>query len=285
MNNILVTGANGLLGNEFREQLDLNNNYFSSRQDCDITDIDSIRKYVSNKKIDIILNCAANRNAEAMQNDYNAAHKITVCGPKNLAIVANEIGAKLIHFSSDYVFDGKKSSPYEETDKTNGLSVYGKLKIEGEQEVLNIANNALIIRTAWLFSYYGQDFVKTIKKLAETKDEINVIYDQVGSPCYASDLAKYTIEILPKIKSNSREIYHLTNEGVCSWYDLAYQIVKSFNIPCKINPIHTNEFPQKAPRPSYSVLDKTKVKAHFGINIRHYSEGLDDCIKRIKGIE
>lgn len=280
---IFVTGANGLLGMEFCERLSLENTYFASHSDCDITDIESIRSYTKAKNISVIINCAANRNAEAMEDDYEAARKITVDGPKNLAIVSKEIGAKLIHFSSDYVFDGKKSSPYFETDEPNGISAYGKLKVEGEDAVLKEADTAIVIRTAWLFSHYGQDFVKTIKKLAENRAELKVIYDQIGSPCYAGDLAQYVLEIIPQIKNGTKEIYHLTNEGVCSWYDLAYQIVKDFGLDCRVLPIHTGEFLQKAPRPHYSVLDKTKIKADFNLNIRHYSEALMECISKIKG--
>lgn len=284
MNNILVTGANGLLALELREKLQLHPEfhvYYASKEDCDITNMSNIHSYVKDKKIDIILNCAANRNAEQMESDYNASKLITVEGPKNLAIIANELGATLVHFSSDYVFDGKKSTPYTEDDKTNGLSVYGKLKVEGENAVLKIANTVIVIRTAWIFSSYGQDFVKTIRRLAETRDEIKVIYDQVGSPSYAGDLAEYIIQMLPKIKKGTKEIYHLTNEGVCSWYDLAFYIVQLFKLSCKVIPIHTAEFPQKAQRPHYSVLDKSKVIRDFGLNIRHYSEGLWECIKKI----
>ncbi len=282
MKNILITGSNGLLGSEFKELLSPSLNYFATHKDCDITNIDSIRNFCKNKKIDFILNCAADRNAEKMENNYDDAYKITVEGPKNLAIIAEEIGACIIHFSSDYVFDGSKTLPYTETDKTHALSVYGKLKIQGEQAVLENCKRSIIIRTAWLFSYYGKDFVKTINNLAKTQKEIKVVFDQVGSPCYANDLAKYVLEILPDIQYHYGEIYHLTNEGVCSWYDLAHQIVTMFNLNCKILPIHSNEFFLNAKRPSYSVLDKSKIKNHFQLNIRHYSEGLKDCINKIK---
>lgn len=283
MQKILITGANGLLGCEFRERLQGKKNIFATRTDCDITDIDNIRQYVQGKDIGIIINCAANCNAEEMENDEVVARKITVVGPRNLAIISKEIGATLVHFSSDYVFDGKKSFPYQETDETAGLSVYGKLKAESEKEILQEADTVLIFRTAWLFSVYGKDFVKTIKKLAESRTELKVIYDQVGSPCYAGDLAQYVLEILPQVKKGTKEIYHLTNEGVCSWYDLACQIVKGFQLNCQVIPIPSEEFVQKAPRPHYSVLDKKKVKKDFGINLRHYSESLADCIAKLKG--
>jgi len=282
MKNILITGANGLLGSEFRERLSPEHNFFCSHADMDITDINSIRSYVKDKKISYIINCAASRDAEYLEDHYDEAEKISIHGPENLAKVSNEIGAPLIHISTDYVFDGQKSTPYQETDKTNGLSVYGKVKIAGEQAVLKTADTAAIFRTAWLFSHYGKDFVKTIKGLAEKNTELRVVYDQVGSPCYAGDLSEAILQILPQIKSHSHEIYHFTNEGICSWYDLAYQIVQGFGLPCRVVPIPTAEFPQKAKRPSFSALDKRKVKQHFGIKIRHYSEGLADCITQIK---
>lgn len=282
--NILVTGAKGLLAQEFKEKFknfSQFNVHYADKNECNITDISQIRSYVHGKNIDIIINCAANRNAEKMEEDECGARLITVQGPKNLAIVANEIDATLIHFSSDYVFDGTQSRPYKETDKTRGLSVYGRLKIEGEKAVLETANTAIIIRTAWLFSSYGQDFVKTIKHLAEDKDELRVIFDQVGSPCYAGDLALYTIQMLSQINKGTKEIYHVTNEGVCSWFDLAYNVVEALGYKCRVIPIHTEEFVQKAQRPHYSVLDKAKFKNDFGVQIRHYREGLQECLQKI----
>lgn len=282
MENILVTGANGLLGSEFRERLSPENNFFCSHADMDITDISSIRNFVKGKDVKYILNCAASRDAEYLEDHFEEAKNISVNGPRNLAKVAKEIGAVFVHFSTDYVFDGKKSSPYAEDDATNGLSVYGRVKAEGERAVLDTAQTAVIFRTAWLFSHYGKDFVKTIQNLAESRPELKVIYDQVGSPCYAGDLSAGILEILPQIKPDTREIYHFANEGICSWYDLAYQIVRGFELPCRVLPIHTGEFPQKAKRPPFSALDKSKVKQDFGINIRHYSEGLADCISKVK---
>lgn len=282
MEQILITGANGLLGSELRERLSPANNFFCSREDMDITDMDSIRRYVAGKQIKYIINCAASRDAEYLESHYEEAEKISVDGPRNLALIANELGAVLIHISTDYVFDGKKSAPYTEDDATCGLSVYGKVKIAGEKAVLSTAETALVIRTAWLFSSYGKDFVKTIYQLASTKPELKVIYDQVGTPCYAGDLAAAILQILPQIRRGTREIYHYTNEGICSWYDLAYQIVHDFGLNCRVLPIHTGDFVQKAPRPSFSALDKSKIKRDFNLQIRHYSEGLTDCINRVK---
>lgn len=284
---IIVMGANGLMGNEFRRVLPARETYFASRLDCDITDINSIRRYISGLNINdefTIINCAANRDAERMEfDDYDVAKKITVDGPHNLAVVANEMGGRLIHFTSDYVFDGTKNTPYLESDKTNGLSVYGRLKVCSEQDLLATANNVIIIRPAWIFSSYGKDFVKTIYKLGQTRPELHVVYDQVGSPTYGADLAKYIAQIIPQIKQNTREIYHLTNEGVCSWYDMACAVKQNCDLPCEIIPVRSHEYQQNARRPSYSVLDKSKIKRDFNLCIRHYSDALKECCEQIKG--
>lgn len=282
MKHILVTGANGLLGTEFKARLSSDEAWFCGREELDITDINAVRNFFQNKKIHYIINCAACRDAEYLEDHEIEAEPISVQGPKNLAIVAKENNATLIHVSTDYVFDGKKSSPYVETDAVNPLNIYGKYKEQGEQAALRAAETCLVLRTAWLFSSYGDDFVKKIRDLASTRSELKVIFDQVGSPCYAGDFADYTLQILPKIKTGTKEIYHLTNEGICSWYDLAYATVKAFNLDCQVIPIHTAEFPQKALRPKYSVLDKSKIKRDFNLKIRHYSEGLNDCIQKIK---
>ncbi|MBR2510933.1 MAG: dTDP-4-dehydrorhamnose reductase [Alphaproteobacteria bacterium] len=285
---LIVMGANGLMGQEFRRVLPTNETYFASRLDCDITDIVSVRKYIQSLGISdefTIINCAANRDAERMENDnYDSAKKITVDGPHNLAVVANEMGGRLIHFSSDYVFDGSKNTPYTETDETRGLSIYGKLKVISEQDLMQTANTVVIIRPAWIFSQYGKDFVKTIYKLGQTNRELRVVYDQVGSPTYGADLARHVNQIIPKIKSGTREIYHLTNEGVCSWYDLACTIKQYCGLTCEIIPVRSHEYKQNAPRPSYSVLDKSKIKKDFNINIRHYSDALRECCDQIRGL-
>lgn len=282
MKDILIVGAYGLLGSEFRERLSEKQAFFCGHKDFDITNIQTMRDYVSGKNIKYIINCAACRDAEYLESHQEEAEAISVDGPRNLAIISSEIGAVLIHVSTDYVFDGNKSFPYLETDAVNGLNVYGRMKERGEREVLAHADTCLVLRTAWLFSSYGGDFVKKIRELALKLPELKVIFDQVGSPCYAGDFAKYVVDILSLIKPNTKEIYHLTNEGICSWYDLAYATVKEFGLNCVVTPIHTADFPQKALRPKYSVLDKEKIKKDFGLKIRHYSEGLKDCIIKIK---
>ena len=282
MGKIWVTGAYGLMGSEFRHCLSVQDAYFTDKEDCDITNLENVLAYSDNKDISVIINCAASRDAEYLENNPENGLLINVRTPQNLAIAANKLGAKLIHVSSDYVFDGTKNTPYYETDTVSPLSVYGRQKVDGEKIVLDTANTAVILRTAWLYSSYGKDFVKTIDKLAQERNEINVIYDQVGSPTYAADFVDAVLKILPKIKAGSCEIYNLTNEGVCSWYDLAVQIVNLFAHKCRVNPIETKDFSQKAIRPKYSVLSKDKIKKDFGLQLRHYSAGLYDCVNLVK---
>ncbi|MBS4773483.1 MAG: dTDP-4-dehydrorhamnose reductase [Proteobacteria bacterium] len=283
MGKILITGASGLIGSEFRARLSADEAYFAGHRDCDVTSLENIMTYAGDKDISVIINCAASRDAEYLEDNPESGLAINVQAPKNLAVAANKLGAALIHISSDYVFDGSRNTPYRETDQVGALSVYGRQKIEGDKAVLEIAETAVVLRTAWVFSSYGKDFVKIIGRLAQSRDEINVIYDQVGSPAYAADFAAAVLCMLPRIKTGSREIYNLTNEGVCSWYDMAVQIVDLFGYDCRVNPIETKDFSQRAPRPKYSVLSKDKIKRDFGLSLRHYSAGLRDCVNLIKG--
>lgn len=282
MGKIWITGACGLVGSEFRSRLNAEEACFTDREDCDITNLDNILAYGNNKDISVIINCAASRDAEYLEDNPESGLLINVQAPQNLAIAANKLGAALIPISSDYVFDGAKNTPYCETDAVSPLSVYGRQKVDGEKIVLDTADTAIVLRTAWLFSSYGKDFVKTIDKLAQDRDEINVVYDQVGSPTYAADFVAAILQMLPQIKTGSREIYNLTNEGVCSWYDLAAQIVDLFGHKCRVNPIESKDFSQRALRPKYSVLSKDKIKKDFGLQLRHYTAGLRDCVNLVK---
>lgn len=280
---ILVTGGRGMLATEIRKKAP-EGTLFCDISDIDITDIASIRTYIAqHQDVDVIINCAAGRDAEVLEENPEQAEKIAIIGPRNLAIVSREINAILIHISSDYVFDGKKGYPYIEEDETNALSVYGKTKVLGEKEVLKYAKTGIVFRTAWLLSAEGnKSFVKTIATLAQQRSELNVVFDQIGSPTSAADLAGMILSIVPQIKEGTKEIFHLTNEGVASWYDIAVTIVSELGLPCHINPIHSFEYPTKAKRPFYSVLDKTKVKNTYNIKIRHYSEGLKECLSTMK---
>ena len=278
----VVLGANGCLGQEFREFLG-DAHYYCDKSECDVTDINSLREYLSNKKdISGIINCAAGRDAELLENDYELAYKIGVTAIENLSVCSNELDVPLIHFSSDYVFDGKKSSPYSEGDLTNGLSIYGKTKAVGEQTALSKANKVIVFRIAWLLSRKGnKSFINTISNLLAQGKNLTVVFDQVGSPTIAKDLVRHIIDdVWPQIDitQNFQKIYNLTNEGVCSWYDLAVYIKKKLNLPGNVVPVLSSEYPSKIKRPSYSVLDKSKIKNDINIFIRHWSLGLDEIL-------
>ncbi len=283
MTKFLVLGANGCLGSEFRKKLG-EQHYYCDLPECDVTNIESLHKYLSDKKdIECIINCAAGRDAEILEEDYDLAYNIAVKAIENLAECANHLNAMLIHFSSDYVFDGKKSTPYTETDTPHGLSVYGRTKIMGEQVALSKANKVIVFRIAWLLSKLGKkSFVNTmINYLSQGKD-LSVVFDQVGSPTVAKDLVNYIIDgIYPQIqdKSHIQKLYHLTNEGVCSWYDISVFIKDNLQLPGSVKPIFSEEYPMKAQRPSYSVLSKKQVKQDFGLVLRHWTEGLKEILK------
>ena len=294
---ILVTGANGQLGRCLTELLPLDQVKITdvvpttevnrTIEVLDITDFDAVKAYVSDNSIDCIVNCAAYNAVDKAEDEVGLATKINVDGPKNLALS----GAKtVIHVSTDYVFDGTAHKPLIPEDKTNPVSVYGKTKLEGEQQLLaNAKGNAIIIRTAWLYSIYGNNFVKTMQRLGKERAELNVVADQVGTPTLANDLARAIVTIINKLQTKQnqvqdnsifiKEVYHFSNEGVCSWYDFAKAIMKLSNLPCKVNPISSESYPTKARRPYYSVLDKSKIKNDFGINVPHWLESLEKIIK------
>ncbi len=278
MDNILITGGKGQLGTELSKLLP--NALLTDINELDITNKDAVDKFVKKHKIETVINCAAYTNVDKAEDDNKVATSINVIGPTNLA----STGCKMIHISTDYVFDGMQYKPYTTEDKTHPLSVYGKTKRLGEEAVLMHSNKAIIIRTAWLYSPYGNNFVKTMLRLGQEKKEINVVSDQVGSPTYAADLAKAIVQILPHIEQYKNRIYHFTNEGICSWYDFAYQIMKESHLKCQVNPIPTELFPTKAKRPSYSVLDKSAIKRDFGIQIPHWQDGLHRCLKQMEKV-
>ena len=282
--NILVTGSNGQLGSEIKElskEYDYKI-YFTDKTQLDISDYNSLRKFIVENSIDTIINCAAYTAVDKAEEEEELANKINHLAVKNLAMLSNEFKLKLIHISTDYVFDGKNYKPYTEEDKTNPQSVYGATKLAGEQAILGYnLKNSIIIRTSWVYSYYGNNFVKTMLKLGKSKDELGVIFDQVGTPTYAKDLAKAILDIIPKIKNEKTEIFNFSNEGVLSWYDFAKEIMKMAKIDCKINPIETYQYPTPAKRPHYSLLNKAKIKNTFNITIPYWKDSLDDCLKRL----
>lgn len=272
--NILVTGANGQLGTEFKKLLP--NAIFAGVDVLDITDLDAVKNFVQKNSIKIIINCAAYTAVDKAEDEIELAKKINEDGSRNLALS----GAKIIHISTDYVFDGNNYKPYLPQDKTNPISVYGRTKLAGELAVLENAKIAIIVRTAWLYSAHGNNFVKTMQRLGAEKETLNVVADQIGSPTFAGDLAQAIVDILPQMNEANKGIYHYTNEGVCSWYDFAVKIMELSGLSCKVNPIPSSAYQTKATRPFYSVLSKEKIKNVFNIEIPHWKEGLVKCLKQ-----
>lgn len=282
MSNVLVTGSNGQVGSEIRAFHDEYpyNFFFTDRATLDITDTAAIEKFIEENKIDTIINCAAYTAVDKAESDEANADAINHLAVKNFALTCKQKNIKLIHISTDYVFDGKNYKPYIETDATAPNGVYGATKLKGEEALLHVGpKNSIIIRTSWVYSSFGANFVKTMLRLGREKEVLGVIYDQVGTPTYARDLAKTILEILPHIKNEKTEIYHYSNEGVTSWYDFAKEIMRMAKLPCKINPIETKEYPTPAQRPHYSLLNKSKIKNEFGITISYYKDSLDECLK------
>lgn len=270
----LITGSKGQLGQELSKLLP--NAILTDADTLDITNADAVRDFVQENNIDTIINCAAYTAVDRAEDDEEIARRVNIDGPANLA----KSGARIIHISTDYVFDGCGHTPYTPDDKTSPVSVYGRTKRAGEIAVLENARGAIVIRTAWLYSPYGNNFVKTMRKLGTEKESINVVCDQIGTPTCAADLAAAIVAILPQMRDGMHEIYHFTNEGVCSWYDFACAIMELSKLPCHVNPIPTAAYPTRAARPAYSVLSKEKIKHDFNITIPHWREALIKCLKQ-----
>lgn len=276
--NILITGSNGQLGSEIRVLSENSEHrfFFTDVAELDITDRDAIDGYIVDNKIDTIVNCAAYTNVDKAEDDVELADKINHLAVKNLAEASKKYAVELVHISTDYVFDGTKNFPYLETDPTAPLGVYGKTKLDGESAVINSGCAYLIIRTSWLYSTFGNNFVKTMRRLTTEKESLKVVFDQVGTPTYAGDLAHAILKIIESGKlSDNSGIYHFSNEGVCSWYDFAIEIRDLFGNECDVQPCHSDEFPSKVTRPKFSVLDKTKIKKTFGLKIPHWKYSLE----------
>ena len=270
----LVTGAHGQLGSELRKTLE-NSAVYVDKHELDITDEMTVKNYLSSNSFECIINCAAYTAVDKAEFEYEQADAVNRLGPTWLA----KYGKCIIHISTDYVFDGKNYLPYAETDQPNPLSVYGQTKLEGEKAVLENAETAIIIRTGWLYSSSGNNFLRTMLQLGKTRESLNVVFDQIGSPTNAKDLANAIKEILPRFKKNSKNIYHFTNEGVCSWYDFAHAIMKLASLSCQISPIASKDYPTKAVRPHYSLLDKSKIKHDFKLKIRHWHDALQSFME------
>lgn len=285
MKNILITGANGQLGREMRRlgELSSNNYIFTDVEELDITDSAAVAAFLSENKTDVIVNCAAYTNVDKAEGDEASAMLINATAVKNLAEAAKSIDATLFHISTDYVFGHEGNTPRTEEMPLNPLGVYGRTKLAGEEAIASVGCKALIIRTAWLYSEFGNNFVKTMLRLTAERETLNVVFDQVGTPTYAGDLALTIFSIIEgDIYAGNEGIYHFSDEGVCSWYDFAVEIARlSGHGKCRILPCHSNEFPSPVMRPPYSVLDKTKIKNRFGIDIPHWRESLLYCLKRI----
>lgn len=291
INNILVTGANGQLGNEIREliknlkfRMENYKFHFTTSKDLDIVNFKAVENYIKTNNIKTIINCAAYTAVDKAEQDEENADKVNHLAVKNIAQLSKELKIKLIHISTDYVFDGESHKPYVESDRTNPKSVYGKTKLDGEKAILEISpENCIIIRTSWVYSSFGNNFVKTMIRLGNDKHELGVIFDQVGTPTYARDLAKSILDILPKINNQKVELYHYSNEGVLSWYDFAKEIMKMEKIECNINPIETKEYPTPAKRPHYSIINKSKIKKDFDIIVPYWKDSLKECLKELSG--
>lgn len=284
--NILVTGANGQLGNEIRivSRGSKDQYIFTDVAELDITDAAAVEKMVTDNKVEVIINCAAYTNVDKAEDDYDLAELLNATAVKNLATAIKQNDGTLIHISTDYVFGGtKNNTPCGEDEPANPTGVYGVTKLHGEHAIEAVGCKHLIIRTAWLYSEFGKNFVKTMLNLTATKPSLNVVFDQVGSPTYAYDLAQAIFTIVENRKYEGKDgIYHYSNEGVCSWYDFTKMIAEyAGHTVCDIQPCHSNEFPSKVVRPSYSVLDKTKIKNTFGILIPYWTDSLKTCMKNI----
>ena len=294
MKTILITGANGQLGNEMRIVAQGSNNryIFTDVNEVegvettylDITDLEAVRKMVADNNVDTIVNCAAYTNVDAAETNEELAEKLNATAPENLAIAMKDVDGLLIQISTDYVF-GKEpyNIPCKEEQKGTPTGVYGLTKLHGEQRIMATGCNHIIIRTAWLYSEFGKNFCKTMMNLTATKPQLKVVFDQVGTPTYALDLAQAIAVVIEKFDGSQTGIYHYSNEGVCSWFDFTKMIAEyNGTTDCDVQPCHSNEFPSPVTRPSYSVLDKTKIKEVFGVKVPYWTDSLKKCISNLK---
>ena len=281
--NILITGCNGQLGNEMKllEKEDAANNYFNTDvAELDITNVEAIEQFLAANNIDGIVNCAAYTAVDKAEANEEFCTLLNAEAPGYLAHAIEKRGGWMIQISTDYVFDGTQHLPYQEDEDTCPNSVYGRTKLVGEFNVLKLCQQSMVIRTAWLYSTFGNNFVKTMIRLGNERPELGVIADQIGTPTYARDLARIIMTAISK--GIQPGIYHFTNEGVASWYDFTKAIHRLAGITtCHVRPLHTSEYPTAAQRPPYSVLDKTKIKQTYGIEIPYWEESLKECIDKL----
>lgn len=282
--NILVTGANGQLGNEMRRiSAGSRDHYiFTDVAELDITDASAVSDMVKGNDVEVIVNCAAYTNVDKAEDDEATADLLNNVAVRNLAEAAAAADALLIHVSTDYVFSGNGCTPYTEDSPVEPLGAYGRTKLAGEKSLAASGCRYMIFRTAWLYSPFGKNFVKTMRKLTAEKDTLNVVFDQVGTPTYAGDLAALICKVISERMTDRQGIYHFSDEGVCSWYDFAVEICSLSGNVCDIRPCHSDEFPSRVKRPHFSVLDKTLVKNTFGIGIPYWKDSLKKCIDELK---
>ena len=278
---VLVTGAYGQLGSELQELSKCINGFnflFHDKDTLDLINFGEVEHFFEAEKPDFIINCAAYTAVDKAEEDTGLALLLNSEVPGNLAKLSAKHNSKFIHISTDYVFNGKAYLPYKETDETKPESAYGNTKLEGEKKVISTNPDSIIIRTSWLYSSFGNNFVKTMLRLGKERDLLNVIFDQVGTPTYAKDLAGAILKIIGDGKFVPG-VYHYSNEGVCSWYDFAYEIISAANLNCNVLPIETKDYPLPAKRPQYSVLNKSKIKHTFNVEIPHWKDSLNACLK------
>ena len=288
--NILVTGANGQLGNEMRivSRESADNYIFTDVAELDITNLEAVRCMVAEKNVKVIVNCAAYTNVDKAEEDVEFCELLNAKAVENLAVAMKEVDGLLVHVSTDYVFGGDPyNTPCTEDKKGTPTGVYGLSKLHGEQNIQRVGCHHLIIRTAWLYSEFGKNFVKTMLALTASKPQLKVVFDQVGTPTYAYDLAAAIYNIVENRKYEGNDgIYHYSNEGVCSWYDFTKMIAEyAGNSACDIQPCHSNEFPSRVVRPAYSVLDKTKIKNTFGLSVPYWTDSLKKCLATMENID
>ena len=286
MKTILVTGANGQLGNSIRVlagQYPQYNFLFTDVDTLDITDPAAVEAAVKDNQVNYIINCAAYTAVDKAEDNEELCRRLNSFAVCVLGEAAREAGAKMIHVSTDYVFSGTGYCPYKETDGTRPVSVYGRTKLAGEEGLMEVCPDAVIIRTAWLYSEFGSNFVKTVLRLGKERDELGFVFDQVGTPTYAGDLAAAILSVVTADEKGAfvPGIYHYSNEGVCSWYDFTVKILQIAGIDCRIRPIETKDYPTKAVRPPYSVLNKNKIKETYKIVIPHWETSLRICMKKL----
>ncbi|WP_294555983.1 dTDP-4-dehydrorhamnose reductase [uncultured Mailhella sp.] len=273
----LVTGAGGQLGSELRLLLGEEAVYVGHGE-LDITDEEAVKAFFAGNSFDFVINCAAYTAVDKAEDDTEAAEKVNSLGPLYLA----RYGRRIVQISTDYVFDGTSCRPYTEKDAPNPVSVYGRTKLAGENAVLAGAECAVVIRTSWLYSSFGANFVKTMRRLGAERESLGVVFDQAGTPTYAADLAAAIVSMLPQIRPGMKEVYHFSNEGVTSWYDFAVAIMEESHLACAVRPIESSAYPTRAVRPAYSVLNKAKIRQDFGLTIPHWRDGLKRCVRIIE---